>query len=539
MAGRSHRGRRVVWVAVAALGSGGCAGRDIRLPPGNLPPLAALPDGRTTALLVTATPVTPPAPNETAGGGGKPAFELPGGLPGGGAPPIQPPPFQPGTPQGERLKAVEALYPDLKPVEGSAVAAATGPVLSLADLQQMAAENSPVLKRAAANADAVYGRVIQVGLYPNPTIGYQVDQWQPSLRIPPGSSGTGQGQQGGFISQLIKTAGKLEFAQRVAGFDYINALVAVRRAQIDVTTAVRTQYFAVLVARQGVEINRTLAGLADDVYRLQLKLVAAGQAAGYEPLQLYAQSEQARNALTQSENAYKAAWRQLAAAVGRPDLSPAPLAGQADAPAPALDLAALQARILEQHTDLLTARNTVAQAQTGLDYQRRLVIPDLQTNQYHEYDNLAQTYQFGVQLGITLPLTDRNQGNIRTARSQIGRATAELATTQNDLFGRLGEAFGRYEANRAIAARYRDRILPSLTRAYQAIVRRYQVEPAKVSFNDIVVAQQNVAQALQAYLTALDAQWRATVDLAALGQLDELYAAPAPAPAAAIVTPVP
>jgi hypothetical protein len=37
------------------------------------------------------------------------------------------------------------------------------------------------------------------------------------------------------------------------------------------------------------------------------------------------------------------------------------------------------------------------------------------------------------------------------------------------------------------------------------------------------VAQQNLAQALQAYLTALDAQWRAVVDVANIGQLDELY----------------
>ena len=45
----------------------------------------------------------------------------------------------------------------------------------------------------------------------------------------------------------------------------MNVVVAVRRSEVDVASAVRTQYFAVLVARQSVEVNRALAQLADDV----------------------------------------------------------------------------------------------------------------------------------------------------------------------------------------------------------------------------------------------------------------------------------
>ena len=43
------------------------------------------------------------------------------------------------------------------------------------------------------------------------------------------------------------------------------------------------------------------------------------------------------------------------------------------------------------------------------------------------------------------------------------------------------------------------------------------------SFSDIVNAQQQLNTFLAAYLTALQAQWQAVVDLAALGQLDDLY----------------
>jgi cobalt-zinc-cadmium efflux system outer membrane protein len=395
--------------------------------------------------------------------------------------------------------------------------------MSLADLTQLARANNPTVKQAQANADAAYGQVIQAGLHPNPTVGYQADQVQPGLRIPPGATFSGAGQQGGFINQLIKTAGKLTLAQQVAGYDYVNALVAVRRAETDVTAAVRSAYFTALIAQQSLEIGRTVAGLADEVYQFQLKQVAAGEAAGYEPLLLYAQAVQARTAVAQAEAAYKAAWKQLAAAVGQPDLPPAPLAGRADAPPPTFDHNTLAARMGEEHTDILTARNAIAQAQRNLALQRKTPIPDLQFNNYHQYDNVAQAYQFGVQLGVTLPVSDRNQGNIRSALARIVASGHQLSTSRNTLTGRLAEAFGRYEANVAAAANLRDKVIPAQSQAYQAIIRRYQVEPDKVGFNDIVVAQQTFALSLQAYLTALTGQWQAVVDVANISQLDELY----------------
>ena len=97
-----------------------------------------------------------------------------------------------------------------------------------------------------------------------------------------------------------------------------------------------------------------------------------------------------------------------------------------------------------------------------------------------------------------------------------------IEAVRNDLFARFAEAHGRYKASTIAAVNYRDKVLPSLTQAYAAIVRRYQVEPEKVGFSDIVVAQQNLAQAMQAYQSILDAQWKAVVDLANITQVDEL-----------------
>jgi cobalt-zinc-cadmium efflux system outer membrane protein len=444
--------------------------------------------------------------------GERKAFDLPAGLPGADAPPLKPPAFGPNTSPEERERILREHYPKTDAVlPASAVA---GQPLTLAELQARALANSPAVHRAESDAQAALGPVIQAGLRPNPTVGYEVDQWH---------IGNDSGQQGVLFNKVFKFPGKLSLAQMVAGYDYLNAMVAVRRAQVDVIQKVRTAYFAAIVAQKGVEVNRALVELADETYRLQMKQVKGGEAAGYEPLQLYAQAVQARNSLAQSEATLKSSWRQLAAALGEPQLPQAPLAGRADADAPVIDADHAAAAMLDGHTDLLTARNSIRQAEANLRLQLKQNCPDLTANLTVQHDTPVQQMQIGLQLGIPIPLLDRNQGNIHQARWTIARANDDLQAKQNDLLSQLAEAAGRYETNRVAAENFRDKIIPNLSRAYRTMVRRYQQEPDKVGFNDLVVAQQNLAQAMASYLQALDAQWHALADFASITQQDDLY----------------
>src|SRR5207249_3448384 len=116
---------------------------------------------------------------------------------------------------------------------------------------------------------------------------------------------------------------------------------------------------------------------AESMYRVQVGDVRNAKAGDYEPLAMRALAEQARLTLAQARNRYQAAWRQLAAAVGRPDLMPAPLLGSAYMAAPELDYDALRGRILAEHTDLLTAANNVNKAQIRLRSAHVQPIPDV------------------------------------------------------------------------------------------------------------------------------------------------------------------
>ena len=72
--------------------------------------------------------------------------------------------------------------------------------------------------------------MIQAGLHPNPTVGYQGDQI---------NAANTAGQQGAYVEQTIKTGGKLQLAQAAALMDERNALLALHRAESDLASQVR------------------------------------------------------------------------------------------------------------------------------------------------------------------------------------------------------------------------------------------------------------------------------------------------------------
>src|SRR5581483_935413 len=154
-------------------------------------------------------------------------------------------------------------------------------------------------RQAASAVESARGAALQAGLPPNPSFGFEADTI--------GSGGTA-GQQGVKYEQLIKTGGKLRLAQAAALVDVVNAQVALRRAQIDLATQVRTAYFGALVAEENLRLNFALTRFADAMYRVQVDQVRGGQSAAYEPLAMRALAEQARLGLVQARNRYESAW---------------------------------------------------------------------------------------------------------------------------------------------------------------------------------------------------------------------------------------
>ncbi len=426
-----------------------------------------------------------------------------------------------------KQREIERLYPPLPPLVAEPIPLA-GPgskPFTLSDFQHIAAVNSPQLKQAAADVEAARGNMLQANAYPNPTVSYS---------FAPSSDGTTPSTDGVGIDQTIKTAGKLRLATASAEMALHSAELALKRARSDLSTQVRNAYFAVLVAKETVRVDRALAHFTDEVYRLQERLLAGGFAAPYEPATLRAQAFTARLAYVQSIQTYYYSWKQLVATANVRQLPLSEVAGRVDSAIPYYDYDAILAYVLRNHTDVLTARCGIEAARYNLKLAQVTPIPDVGFNMAvaRDYSVAPHATCPTLTLGIPVPVWDRNKGAIMAAEGALIRASEEPHRVEMNLTNRLAAAYMGYKTNLEALEYYRRYILPDQVRAYRGAYDRRQIDP-NAAFGDVVSAQQTLAADVTTYLQTLGQVWTSVTAVADLIQTDDLfeYARPQAVPA--------
>ncbi len=171
----------------------------------------------------------------------------------------------------------------------------------------------------------------------------------------------------------------------------------------------------------------------------------------------------AENAATQLQ----ADRRALAAAAGLPELPPAGLAvdrGETLEEAPwELLLSELEAGSPE----LAAAGSELERARWALQLACAQVTPNI-TGQIGVGVDAAtdDTYAI-VGVSVPLPIRNRNEGNIQTARADIAAAAAAIEETRLSHDRRLADAVGRYQTARQRYQQLVSRILPNAEETYR------------------------------------------------------------------------
>lgn len=514
---------RVIVIAAAIAGATGCANREVNYWLANrAAPVEPVP--LPTSVVRAPSDRSPPRKESEAEGPPQEGeeqslearLEVPSEIPGSGVQIVR----LPKKTENEETydAAIRKLFPSLidPPPVTDAPADVPRRKVSLTELEQLALANSPVVAQYQADITTAVGSAIQAGTHPNPIFGYESDTV---------GSSQNRDYQGVYMNQVIKTGGKLQLAQAIENVDLMNAQLALRQARNDLLSQIRRQYFALLIARESMKINEAVVRFTHELYRIQVDQLTQGVAAVYEPMQLRTLAVQARTSLVAARNRYIAAWKQLTATLNIPHLPLADLTDEPNLGVPVIDYDASVTHILSMHTEARAARNGPIRARLSLRLAEVTPIPDIYAYMTVQKDFTTPGLShasYNTQLGIPLPIFDQNKGNILSARGMLVRATEEVTRVENDLRGRLAEAFERFDTSRFQVGAYRDQILPDSVRTYRGTYERHVQEPEVVGFADVVVAQQNMLNAVQTYIVALNGQWGAFVDIASLLQIDSL-----------------
>lgn len=372
--------------------------------------------------------------------------------------------------------------------------------LTLEELQQIALENNPTLAQATANIRSAEGRKKQSGLYPNPTVGYQGEQ------IRGGSQGGGE--QGFFIQQNIVLGGKLGLNRKIFEQERNQAQAEADEQKLRVLSNVRMSYVQALAAQETLELRRNLSKLAQDAVEASHQLANVGQADAPDVLESEVEAQQAELAVTMAEQNQQRVWKQLAAVVGKHDLPITKLSGSLE-DIPQVNTDELLARILAESPAVKIANLGVSKAEAALVRAKREPIPDLQLRggleQNRELSQLSGR-RIGLQgfadVGVQIPIFNRNQGNVESDKADLERARRELERVRLLLRERAASVVQNYVTSQNAVQRYKNQMIPRARQAYEMYMKKYHDMAA--AYPQVLIAQRTLMQLEVAYITSLE-----------------------------------
>ena len=371
--------------------------------------------------------------------------------------------------------------------------------ITLEELQQMALQNNPTFRQSAANIQAAEGRKKQSGLYPDPTVGYQGEQIR-------GGSFHG-GEQGLFIQQDIVLGGKLSLNRKIFDQELQQAVTEADEQKVRVVTNVRMSCIQALATQQTLELRQNLSKLANDAVETSHQLANVGQADAPDVLESEVEAQQAQLAVTMAEQNQQRVWKALAAVVGNPRLPLMKLEGKLE-DTPPVNADELVGKIVNESPAVRIAELGVKRAEAALARAKREPIPDLQLRAGMQQNGelLSDGRLVGLQgfadVGVRIPIFNRNQGNIATAKADAERARREVERVKLVLRERSASVVQNYTFSQAAVDRYKNQMIPRAQKAYEMYTKKYREMAA--AYPQVLIAQRTLMQLEVSYTTALE-----------------------------------
>jgi cobalt-zinc-cadmium efflux system outer membrane protein len=402
------------------------------------------------------------------------------------------------------------------------------PALELEDFERIAMERNPTLTQAAAQFEATLHRSLQAGLYPNPTVGYVEDQigsFSESQPTTGGFSVKGKPSPGdnvgAFIQWQLVTAGKLRLSRAKFAEEANAARWQAVAQELRVLNGVRVHFFEVLADQRMIEIQTELSRINDDAARTTQELANVGQANEPDLLQARIESRRARVALRNAENHYRGSWESLVSVVGAPELRPTPFdPARLEAECPPLDFDGTLADLLQRSPEIQAALSEIRRDQIMIQRERVEPIPNVLVQAVTGYNYEFGVQTAGVQIGIALPIFNRNQGTIREAMADLTRDHGEHQRIALSLRMRLAQAYTRYHDAKQSVDDYREETLPLARRAYQVQLANFRQRRA--AWPQVLVAQRTHFDLSKGYIESLLELRRAEVEIGGMLLVDGL-----------------
>jgi cobalt-zinc-cadmium efflux system outer membrane protein len=160
----------------------------------------------------------------------------------------------------------------------------------------------------------------------------------------------------------------------------------------------------------------------------------------------------------------------------------------------------------------------VERARAALSLARSRRVPDLfvrggvaYNRERLESDGRRTGAEGVFEVGVSVPVFDRNQGGIAAAEAELGIAEREQQRLQLSLRSRFASGFREYRNAQQTAERYRTRVVPRARQAYEMYLSNFRQMAA--SYPQVLIAQRTLFQVEVEYARSLVELRRSAVGL--------------------------
>jgi cobalt-zinc-cadmium efflux system outer membrane protein len=383
---------------------------------------------------------------------------------------------------------------------------------SLKELQAIARPAHPTLESAEAAVEAAAGMLQQARAYPNPGIAVGVGRGRPR------DGGASRSESAIELVQPIELPGIRRWRTR-------SAELRARAVELDrvlartvVDSAVSRLVYTALLEQRRAEIAEESADVAFRLHELLERRVELGESSPLEAVKARSEWFARRRDVVDAKSALEAARSALNLFCGGRLPEAYAIAETLDGPAAIALPDDLVDRLRMQNPALLRSGIAIEEAQARTEVARKEVFPRFDVFASHETELDRKATSVGV--GLTIPLWNRNRGEVAAAAAEHARATANTRVLAQEFERSLARAIAAYKGALSAIRLHHDGWTATARQALD--ISTFSFENGEASLLDVLDAQRSYlgVRSAEAESWAALALARADIELLLAGPLE-------------------
>ncbi|MGA8492583.1 MAG: TolC family protein [Terriglobales bacterium] len=377
---------------------------------------------------------------------------------------------------------------------------ASGPALTLDEIEQMALVGNPDIRVAVRRLAVVEAHVPTVGALDDPFLMYR--GWGVPLRRPWDYNAA---QNMFMLSQTFPGFGKRGLRTDIARSDVAEAKAALDNMRLDVRVRVRKAFYDLLRTQDELRIHDGHVAIARQAVEAARIKYTVGKVPQQDVLKAQVELTRLAEHMIHFEQDAEVARARLNTLLGHDPDEPINLRGDYSIPQHLPATEALEKLALASRPDLAQAQAALEKSHQQQELADKSYTPDLTVSAGYMLMPSGSNYRnnYMVEGSINLPWFNRRKhdAEISEAKAVVSEEDAELDALRNSAFGQIQEALAQVRSAKRLADLYKNLLQPQAEATLCSTVIAYEND--RTDFLNLLDSQMTVVDIDLAYFQAM------------------------------------